>query len=368
MKTLLTSLLLFGLSIYSSAQITIDQSDFADANDTARMSQAVWNPLLDFGATDTNYTWDFSDLVWQSQYIDTFLSTLFINPIYGFTFSNTSINPYRCNIAKRADNTLTTLPLLSAVFTDGYNFYYKTNTLYRQRGIGMRVANFPTAIPMSHGDTLYHFPMNYGDEDSSWSDYKVDVPNLGTFVHQQHRKNKVDGWGVLTTPFGTFDVLRVRTEIRGSDSIYIDTLGSGFKVDNDIQREYKWIGKDQMEPLLQINTQAGIFGQFQGFEFVTKIVYRDSIRFLPTGIITTNEDAIDVRVFPNPSTGSFFVSVPPDINSSKLTVTDVSGKLMLVREMETPIENIDASGWAKGIYLLNVQSLAGVTTRKVVVQ
>lgn len=369
MKTTLTSLLLFCLSIhFLPAQITVDQGDFADAGDTARMSQAIWNPLLDFGATDTNYTWDFSDLQWQSQYVDNFLNTFSINPIYGFTFSNTSINPYRCNIARLADNALTTLPILSSIFTEGYNFYYKTQSMYRQRGIGMKVSGFPTAIPMSHSDTLYHFPMNYGNEDSSWSDYKVYVPQLGVYVHKQHRQNRVDGWGTLITPFGTFQALRMRTELLSSDSIYIDTLNSGFKIDNDIQREYKWFGKDQMEPLLQINTQAGIFGQFQSFEFVTKIVYRDSVRFEPTGIFDPVTGEIQLNVFPNPSTGSFFVSVPNDLSFAKMTVTDVSGRLMLSREMNAPVEPVSAEGWAKGVYILTLQSDKGTATRKIVVQ
>jgi hypothetical protein len=369
MKNIFTVLFLFCFWQASVlAQITVDQGDFANAGDTARLSVAVWNPLLDFGATGANHTWDFSTLQWQSQFVDTFLSTLFINPIYGFTFSNTTINPYRSNIAKKADNTLTTLPLLSSVFTDGYNFYYKSTASYRQRGIGMKVGGFPTAVPMTHSDTLYRFPMNFGNEDSSWSDYKVNVPQLGVYVHKQHRVNKIDGWGTLITPFGTFDVLRVRTEIRGSDSIYIDTLNGGFKLDNDIQREYKWFGKNEKEPLLQINTQAGIFGQFQGFEFVTKIIYRDSARFEPVGIFDVKKDEIQFQVFPNPSNGFFFISVFNDLNGVSIKLTDVSGRLVLQRDITAPIEMINTSDLAKGIYILTLQSNEGAASKKLVVE
>lgn len=369
MKNIFVSLLLllFSFSI-SRAQITVDQNDFADAGENTRLSVAVWNPLLDYQTTGANAVWDFSTLQWQSQFVDTFLNTYMVNPIYGFTFSNLQINPYRSNIAKRADNTLTTLPLLSSVFTEGFNFYYKSSPSYRQRGIGMKVAGFPTAIPMTHSDTLYRFPMNFGNEDSAWSDYKVRIPQLGTYVHKQHRVNQVDGWGTLTTPFGTFDVLRVRTEIRGSDSLYIDTLNFGFKVDNDIQREYKWIGKNQEEPLLQINTQAGFLGQFQTFEFVTKIIYRDSLRLDPNGIFDLAKNQIQFQVFPNPSTGTFYISVPADLIAPKISVTDISGRLMMSREMNAPVEMLNAEAWAKGIYFLTVQSGKGSSTRKIVVQ
>ncbi len=360
---------LFCLPIYSlTAQTTINQNDFADAGDTVRMSIAVWNPLLDFGATDTNYTWDFSSLQWQSQYVEEFLNPTYTGTTYAFVFSNLSINPYRSNIAKPADNPLTTLPILSSVFTDGYNFYYKSSSFYRQRGLGMKVSGFPTPVPMTHSDTLYRFPMNYGNEDSAYSDYKVNVPNLGVYVHKQHRVNKADGWGTLITPFGTFDALRVRTEITGSDSVYIDTLNTGFKLDNDIQREYKWFGKDQLVPLLQINTQAGIFGQFQGFEFVTRIVYRDSVRFDPTGIFNFVKEEIQFLVFPNPSTGSFFLSLPPDLTNVSLKLTDVSGRLILQREVNAPLEMINTEALARGIYILTLQSNQGAASKKLVIE
>jgi hypothetical protein len=362
-------LFLFCFSLHSLiAQITIDQDDFANAGDTVRMSEAVWNPLLNFSATDTNYIWDFSSLQWQSQYVDQFLNPLNTGVTYAFTFSNTSINPYRSNIAKTADNTLTTIPVLSSVFTDGINFFYKTSSLYRQRGLGMKVSGFSTPVPMTNPDTLYRFPMNYGNQDSAYSDYRVFVPQLGGYVHKQHRVNKVDGWGTLITPFGTFDALRVRTEIRGSDSLYIDTLNSGFKVNNEIQREYKWFGKNQFEPLLQINTQAGVFGQFPGFEFVTRIVYRDSVRFLPTDIFDMAKDEVQFSVFPNPSNGSFFVSVLADLTSAAIKLTDISGRLIMQREMNMPTEQVNAEALAKGIYILTLQSNHGTASKKLVVE
>lgn len=368
MKNLYTFLLLFCLLPAAHAQITVDQNDFADANDTARMSEAVWNPFLDFAATDTNYTWDFSDLQWQSQYVDTFRSTLFLSPLYSFTFSNLPINPYRSNIAVKGDNMFTNIPLVSSLITNGYNFYYKTNSLYRQKGIGVSISGVATPAPMAHADTLYRFPMHYGDEDSAHSDYLLEIPQLGTVAHRQFRVNKVDGWGTLITPFGTFDVLRHVSEIRGSDSLYVDTLQFGIKLDNDIKREYKWIGKDQKEPLLQIFTQAGILGQFQTFEFVTKIVYRDSVRFLPTAISDNNQGDVPFRLFPNPSNGLFYVTIPVDLDDAMLSLSDLNGNLMLQRNLASSTEAIDVLNLAKGIYIVTLQSNRGTTQKKLAIQ
>ena len=367
MKTLLLLLVLFFSFCASNAQITITQTDFANASDTVRMTEAVWNPLLDFGATGANYAWDFSELQWQNQYIDTFLNPIFTG-LYNLTFSNIPFNPYRSNIAKKADNTLTTLPLLSNIFTNGYNFYYKTQSLLTQKGIGMRVSGFPTAVPMTHPDTIYHFPMDYGNEDSSWSDYTVRIPQLGTFSHKQHRTSKIDGWGTLTTPYGTFDVLRHVTEIRGSDSLYIDTLNFGFKIDNDIQREYKWITNGKMAPLLQINTQAGILNQFQNFEFVTKILYRDSVRFVVSGLADANRDEIQFHVFPNPATDNLMVFCSSNAVQQSLLIADMSGRVVFKKENAEMNEKIDASGWERGIYFVTLRSGNRQSVRKLAVQ
>lgn len=366
-KYYLSLALLFSLRL-TNAQITISQGDFADAFDTVRMSQAVWNPLLDFAATGANYTWDFSELEWQGQYVDTFLSPLFVHPIYNITFSNLSFNPYRSNLSQRVENTLTTFPFLSNIFTNSYNFYYKSQSSYLHKGIGMRVSGFPTSVPMSNPDTLYKFPMEFGNEDSTWSDYTVRIPDLGTFSHQQHRVNKVDGWGTLTTPYGTFDVLRHVTDIRGSDSLYIDTLNAGFKLDNDILREYKWITKNEMGPLLQINTQAGILGQFQNFEFVTKILYRDSVRFTPTGIYNLGKDEISFRIFPNPASNQFTVTSASDIYNSSLIITDVCGRIILSKQMTGNTEYVDAGSWERGVYLVILCAENRQSIRRVVIQ
>jgi hypothetical protein len=352
-----------------SAQITVDDNDFANAGDTARMSEAVWNPLLDYSTTDSNTIWDYSTLVWQSQYIDTFQNILFTNPLYAFYFSNTFINPHRSNIATRGGNILTGISFLTVTFTDPYNFYYKSTDSYRLRGIGMKVAGFPTSIGMNHSDTIYRFPMNYGDADTSHSDYKVNVPQLGTYVHKQIRYNKVDGWGTLITPFGTFQTLRQVSEIRGSDSLYIDTLNFGFKIDNDIQREYKWIGKGDKEPLLVITTQAGILGLFQNFEFVTKVVYRDSLRFHPvvSGIVPTYNDAISFTVLPNPSKGLFYISVPVSLNNAKFAVSDINGQVIMKQFLNSSVEVINAEEWAKGIYIITLQSMESISSKKLVI-
>jgi hypothetical protein len=362
----LTTLLTVCLHTTCVGQITIDDADFADAGDTARISVSALDFNVDYAYTDTDAVWDFSDLNWQTQQVKEFLNPLFISPTYAFFFANTPITPNRSNIATAEGNLLTDIPVLNSVFTESYNFYYKTNSMYRWRGIGMRVSGFPTPVGMNHSDTVYRFPMNYGDKDTAHSDYDVDVPQLGSYTHMQVRYNQVDGWGTLITPFGTHEVLRQVSEIHGADSLYIDTVQFGIKVNNAVNREYKWIGKGQMVPLLQINTTQIAVGPFPGFEFVTEILYRDSVRFLPSGIFAAEQNEIQFRVYPNPSNGSLFVAVPEDLTAVHISITDINGRAMIEQNLSSSLERIDTDNWTRGIYFLTVQSNEGKSSRKVI--
>ena len=72
---------------------------------------------------------------------------------------------------------------------------------------------------------------------------------------QWNRTNVVDGWDNLTTLFGTFQTLRVKSTLIEHDSVYIDSLSTGFPINRNIT-EYKWLGKGQGIPLLQVNEEG----------------------------------------------------------------------------------------------------------------
>ncbi|MBK8659090.1 MAG: T9SS type A sorting domain-containing protein [Bacteroidetes bacterium] len=370
MKLLNSFAILLAVLLHGSCigQIIIDENDFADAGDTARLSVSAIDFNVDYAYTDTNAVWDFSDLNWQTQQVKEFLNPLFISPGYSLVFANTPLTPNRSNVATAEGNLLTDIPVLNSVFTESYNFYYKTNSLYRWRGIGMRVSGFPTPVGMNHSDTLYRFPMQFGDKDTAHSDYDIDVPQLGSYTHMQVRYNQIDGWGTLITPFGAFEVLRQVSEIHGADSLYIDTVQFGLKVNNAINREYKWIGKGQMVPLLQINTTQIAVGPFPGFEFVTEILYRDSVRNLPTGVPAETGFVMAPNIFPNPSTGTVFVAFSSEPEEAILSLYDIAGKLVWENPVVFPLTKLELQHLQKGLYTLCIQSKNNRQYRKLVLE
>ncbi len=363
MKKYFLSFFLLAAFVFSEAQITVTEADFADPGNTVRMSVGVNDQGLDISTTGPNSNWDFSMLEQNSQKLDTFLYTFLTSPFYSFYFSNTSFNPHRASMAVRGSD-FTPVPLYLLSFTKVFNFYYKSTSYYIQPGFGATMnSTTPKAVGFTHKDTLYRFPVEYGDADTSFSDYTVSVPLLGICYHEQTRVNTVDGWGSLTTPFGTHDALRIVSDITGTDSVTIDTLDFQYKRNSPHKREYKWIGNGWDEPLLQINTRF-----FGTFEFITSVVYRDSIHPVISSISDEQTSKPDFSIFPNPAHNNFIVISASELSNPTLTITDVCGKTILHKEEVSNTENVDAENWARGFYFVTLRSGNQQSVRRLVIE
>nr|MDQ3102152.1 hypothetical protein [Bacteroidota bacterium] len=158
---------------------------------------------------------------------------------------------------------------------DPFSFYLHSPTVYKKVGFGAEISGIPIPVIFENHDVIYPLPLNYGQVHSSYSNYNIDVPTLAYYGYQQVRHLEVDGWGSITTPAGTFDVLRVKTRVEAHDSIMVDQLGTGFGIDRPTVREYKWLAQGIRVPVLQINT-VEIFGT----EIVTEIYFYDEERTL----------------------------------------------------------------------------------------
>lgn len=302
-----------------NAQITIANSDMPIAGDTFRLSTAPLSTVVDLSLTGTNYLWDFSTLLSNSQAVDSFYSVASTGLVYSFFFINSGLNTNRANlVTKGAD--ITAIPTFTV--TDVNNFYYAASAQFRQVGIGASLNGITTPIAFGNKDIIYNFPLNYGDQDSSDSDYGISLPGLGTYQAIQKRINNVDGWGTVITPFGSFSALRIVAELSGSDSLYLDTLGFGFNLPRPITREYKWLAVGEGVPVLQINTT------FAGpTETITSIRYKDSLTV--TGLSQLVATSKNFTLWPNPSSQEAVLkSTSPMKGEVAIRLTDARGVTM----------------------------------------
>ncbi|MDB5281803.1 MAG: hypothetical protein JWO06_878 [Bacteroidota bacterium] len=351
-----------------NCQITVTASDFANPGETVVMSDATINQFLSYHTTGANSIWDYSTLQYNGQHIDTFYKETSANPFYILYFSNTSFNPHRSSMFITGGVTAPIIPLLPLTITNTENFLYKSSSVYEDQGFGADINGIPFPIAFTHPDVIYNFPIDYGNTDNSTSGYSINLPGTGYYGYQQTRTNKVDGWGTLTTPFGTFPAIRVMSEIASYDTFYINSVSQGIKIPRFKQREYKWIGNGQQEPLLQINTQVLFFN----IETINIIQYRDSIHIIPvSGIDEAGNNDIAFAVYPNPANANFTVLYHPvneNYDGTTLTATDISGRVILSKSLTGSMESFDASTWARGMYFITVLNGNQRVVQKLVVQ
>lgn len=243
------SILVLLISFISlQAQITITNSDMPNISDTIRISTTSVPIFPDPALTGPDYNWDFSLLFPDSQLVESYVGISTTPFLYQLVF-NSSV----ANLA----SPMQAIDFISGLdVSDAFIFYKNTQNDYQRAGYAATVFGIPIPLKFDNPEVLYKFPLSANSPaDSSQSNFNFSIPDLGYLSIQRKRVNHVDGWGSLTTPYGTFDVLRVKSMIYEHDSIYIDSLQTGFPLTRNYI-EYQWMGNDQGIPLLSI-TQEG---------------------------------------------------------------------------------------------------------------
>lgn len=363
-KIVLTCFCFTAITFFSYSQQSLNENDFANAGDTIRLSKPSNSLSLNYKTAGANVLWDFSSLIWQTQIIDTFLSPITANLAYAAYFSNLPFNNHKANIAKKADNITTGGSFFqSFTFSDVINYFFKSNKDYHQAGFGANVGGIPTPIGFKHPDVLYKFPVAYGNKDTSISDYDIAVPGIGTLAHKQTRTNHADAWGKVITPYGTFDVTRVVSEILVNDSVYVDTIHFGIKLPPNRTTEYKWIAKNMKEPILQINTRPGRNG---GAETITAIQYQDSVRFRPTAIAEISNNKFSIS--PNPASNKIYIEINASIDAASIQLFNLEGKNVLEQKLFSNKTTIEVSHLERGIYFVAISNNNAFGVKKIVIE
>jgi hypothetical protein len=290
-------LLLFVAPFALSAQIT--ESDMPSAGDTMRFSVAASAPAIEAGPGGTGTTWDFSDLQSASQFVDEFVSVSSTPFTYVAVFGLPFSGSY-CDMA-RLDNSafqIPEIPLINLTVEDVYNFYKSESDAFEQRGFGASLNGFPIPIAYSTGDVLVPLPLNPSTVQSGAYSFNANIPTIGYYGRDAVRNNSVDGTGTLVLPMGSYETIRLRSELVYTDSVALDALGFGFQLPELTEIRYKWMAPGYGWPLLEITT---LTDPFLGMETTSRVVYRDAIQTPdPEGISKLNLDSRLV-VYPNPA-------------------------------------------------------------------
>ncbi len=288
----------------SIGQITLTKGDMPQQNDTVRISVGINPGIIDLSETGENHTWDYSGLIPFQQRIDTFVSVS--ETPAGLLFMFTS--DFAVNMAG-------TFSFPGTGISQPYLYFKSTSSAYKNTGFAFTMDNFPIPAPFSNSDILYQFPLTYPHTDSSASGVDMNLPGTGYLLVDRHRHNTVDGWGTLTTPYGTFDVIRIKSEVTEYDSVYLESQGTGIGLPYSYT-EYKWLGNNQKVPLLLVRDIA------EG----AVVEYPDSIRN-SLGVNEKQNIVTKLAIYPNPvkSTATLRFNLKQK-STVVFTAVDLSGK------------------------------------------
>ena len=313
-KLLLTTLGVF-IGFILQAQIVITQNEMPHSGDSLYMTRAGINPFLNYGATGANHVWNFTNLSATTQDSTFYQTVASTNFVYALTYIDLAFNPNRANHARPGVD----IPFNNVLpVTNPYTFFYRSNSLYKSVGYGVELAGTPVPIIFSDHDEIYSLPLNYADADTTTSAYNISIPSLAYYGYEQTRMNEVDGWGIINTPSGTFDALRIKTTLLGRDTINLDSLGIGLAIERPVAHQYKWLTTNLRVPVMQVNTTE-IFG----IEIITDIWFYDLPRSItvapplaniicPGSTITLNYDVTGAF-----NTGGIFV--PANVFTAQLS-------------------------------------------------
>lgn len=267
MKKIVFSITVF-LSINLSGQISIGSTNMPVAGDTLRFSSAILDSavLFNYQNSGPNLTWIFDSLRPISQTVQ--------------TFEDPSQTVYNANSNSIGLLFADTLSLGGFSIYDAYNFLTPTSTDFSIDYRGATAPTglsfpFPTTVKLegsySDKDEVFQFPLDFLDRDSSTFNFVYTNPLLGVYYGSSgYRINNVDAWGSVTTPYGTFNSIRVITDMVSFDTVSFS--GQNFGI-NSHTREYQWISNQERIPVMKVAGQV-----FAGVFVPTTVEYRDSVR------------------------------------------------------------------------------------------
>jgi len=359
------SLLLFGLltaGFTSISQVTITNADLPSPDDTVMVSISEQYTTIDFATTGPNQTWDYSSLVAANQRIDSFYSVTSASTLYQLSFNNTfTAAEYASDYYRpMAAGALPAIPGGAVTLSNPVYFVKNASSKSENVGIGVEINGVETPVQADTIDMIYQYPMTYNDAWNSRSYMYIDMnPAFNAiFKRNQLRESQVDGWGQITTPYGTYDAVRVKSTITYTDSIYFD-LGFGgswneLTTPQDI--EYTWWTNNNKIPVLMIVEQNGA---------ATKIEYRDKkIDF--ASVEELNQNSETFKVYPNPANNNVSVVIN-SIDNAIVEIVDVTGKVIYSNAISNT-KNIDVSNWEKGLYIVKLTTNNKVSTQTLMVE
>lgn len=204
------------------------------------------------------------------------------------------------------------------------------------------------------------FPMEYlSSYSDTFASYYESPPAPPNSTGDGFKNAIIDGYGTLKTPNGTYtNVLRQKTNLTINYSANL-----GFP--QQIEEDYIWYQAGISHPIMSIINKVS-YGQ-------KSVVYTNTPpKNNNTSINNIDEKNLSFEIYPNPTTGFFNINFENQ-KVDAIIVKDILGKVVFTKEI-TGVNNggnfvtVNASGWSKGIYLVEIVTTNHSSVKKIIVE
>jgi hypothetical protein len=335
-KFLLLNFCWAAFAIKAQSPITLNNSNMPGNGDTLRYTGVQLSSVGNYSASGVNFSWNFSNMVSTTEGLRSFKSSL--QTPYALFFL--SANAYGEKIAD-------TIGAGALMFTKVFNFYKKQTTpnAFIADGLGITFNNIPLPSYYTDKDELYNFPMTFPKYDSSTFRFSTLASTLVPIRYSKtgYRVTKVDGWGTITTPYGTENCLRLVTTQYSKDSIRTSigpvTIPLGF---TNNQRSYQWLTATSKIPFFEVS------GTVVGSQFTpTQARYRGYVNKVDVTGISEQLNGVTTMLYPNPVKDLLFGL---DLSALNTEIYNERGELIKIAKSNE--QGFDVSHLTPGLYFI----------------
>ena len=274
----------FSIKSFGQSPITITSAHLPVSGDTLRYSTATIASVGNYTQTGANFVWNYSGLVYNGQGRRDFIASS-QTPYFFYFLSFAGFAEKKPDIGAG--------PIL---ITDNYDFYKKQTApinAFIADGSGMTYSSLPIPNYYSNKDEIYVYPLTYPKYDSTtfrFSTFSSSTIIPISYSKTGYRVTKVDGWGTVTTPYGSENCLRIETTQYSKDTIKTTIFPLGF---TNNQRSYQWLTLTNKIPFLEVS------GTLIGNNFTPTSVKYVNNYHNPAGM-NENFDISSMNFYPNP--------------------------------------------------------------------
>ena len=335
MRTLI--LLLFTVFfVQAQSQVTIESDGFFHTGSFATIANVGEAPPgFDPGTPGPDRVWDFSGFVMDTSYYMLFLDPAETPHGNEFPSANMAVN--------------------RVSYVDSAYFYaIRNDEEYTLVGMAGQFEQYNNVIThLTPPQIGIEFPVNYLDsiEQLCLFEFKIastDPPVDSIWVRTWIDSHiKIDAWGTLTNPVGTYDVLRSKAVYDRIDSVWvlINSEWGLLEVDDGQRVEYAFMSDTEYYPVTEFASVGG--GSYYGW-------FSYLLSFGPMPFISENQNELSLKIYPVPVSDELNASWT-GMKSGKFVLFDLQGKQVLMKDFENTTEiRLNTSSLPEGFYLYEI--------------